>query len=124
MDEVWARAALVGGALAVAGVVVLVQRLRARPSPRTVAQTGLDPGVYLFTSASCSTCAQARQTLQTELGEDRFYEFAWEEGSETFDRLGIDAVPAVLVVESGGGGTIFPGQPDRALRRIDAGFDP
>jgi hypothetical protein len=124
MDEVWARAALVAGALAVAGVVVLVQRLRARPSPKTVGETGLDPGVYLFTSATCSTCAQARQTLQSALGGDRFHEFAWEEGSETFDQLGIDAVPAVLVVEPGGRGTIFPGQPDRALRRIDAGFDP
>jgi hypothetical protein len=91
---------------------------------RTVGETSLDPGVYLFTSATCSTCAQARQTLQTELGGDRFHEFAWEEGSETFDQLGIDAVPAVLVVEPGGRGTIFPGQPDRALRRIDAGFDP
>ena len=124
MDEVWVRVALVAGALAVAGVVVLAQRLRARPSVRTVVETGLAPGVYLFTSATCSSCAQARQTLQTELGEDRFCEFAWEEGSATFDQLGIDAVPAVLVVEPGGGGTVFPGQPDRALRRIDAAFDP
>jgi hypothetical protein len=124
MDEVWARAALVAGALAVAGVVVLVQRLRARPSVRTVGETSLAPGTYLFTSATCAGCAQARQTLRTELGEDRFHEFAWEEGSAPFDELGIDAVPAVLVVDPGGRGTVFPGQPDRALRRIVAGFDP
>lgn len=124
MDEVWARAALVVGALAVAGVVVVVQRLQARPSVRTIRATGLAPGVYLFTSATCAGCVQARQTLQAGLGEDGFGEFAWEEGSGVFDELSIEAVPAVLVVETGGRGTIFPGQPDRALRRIAAGFDP
>ncbi len=122
MDEVWARAGLVAGALAVAGVVVLIQRSRARQTVRRVAATGLEPGVYLFTSTTCSSCIRARETLEAGLGEGRFRELAWEEASQTFEELGVDAVPAVMVVDGRGRGRIYPGQPDRALRRLSSAW--
>ncbi len=120
MDELWARVGLVAGALAVAGVVVLIQRSRATRAVRKVVETGLEPGVYLFTSATCSSCTQARERLEAKLGQDRFRELAWEETSQTFEELGVDAVPAVMVVDDRGRGRIYPGQPDRALRRLSS----
>ena len=121
MDEVWARAGLVAGALAVAGIVVLFQRSRARQTVKRVSATGLEPGVYLFTSTTCSSCLQARETLEARLGEGRFRELNWEEASQTFEELGVDAVPAVMVVDGRGRARLFPGQPDRVLRRLSSG---
>jgi hypothetical protein len=124
MDEVWARAALVAGRSQWLGSwfwfnVSGRDPLRGR-SERPVST----PGSTYSPPPAAPPVLRRGRPFRPSLGEDRFHEFAWEEGSETFDRLGIDAVPAVLVVEPGGSGTIFPGQPDRALRRIDAGFDP
>lgn len=49
------------------------------------------------------------------LGETGFTEYVWEDDPGVFSELGIDAVPAVLVVGEDGRGRLYPGQPDRAL---------
>jgi hypothetical protein len=39
----------------------------------------------------------------------------WEREPEQFEALGIEAVPAVLVVDESGNGRLYPGQPPRTL---------
>ncbi len=90
------------GIVLVAGLVVAIlafalKRRRARPA-RIIAFTGLGPGTYLFTSASCAECSRARVSL------DDFTEISWEEKPEVFNRLGVSAVPSTLVVDSTGAG--------------------
>lgn len=115
MDDVWVRAALVAGALAVAGVVVAAQRWRARRPLRTPGPTGLDPGLYLFSSSDCDTCRQARETLDARIGRDGYVEIEWQDQDDVFTEVGVDAVPTVVIVSTNGRGRIFPGQPGRAL---------
>lgn len=118
MDETWARVVLVSGALLVAGALAVWQRRRATSKPeRSIDAAGFDPGVYFFSSSACASCARARQKLEARLG-DGFVEYNWEQAPGTFADLDVDAVPAVLIVDESGSATLFPGQPDRALRRV------
>jgi len=117
MDEVWARVGVVAAALAVAAVIALWQKTRVRGPIRQVASGDLEPGVYLFSSESCPTCAQARDDLDRALG-DAYFEVRWEEQPEAFSHLGVDAVPAVLIVKTSGQGRLFPGRPDKALAEL------
>ena len=119
MDEVWARLGLIVGALGVAYATTLVLRSRSKGSPRQVEDSGLRIGVYLFTSATCQDCRPARRKLTEQLGEDGFTEMNWEKEPGVFHRLGVSAVPATLIVESDGSGTLFPGQPEKAMNRLD-----
>lgn len=87
-------------ALAVALVILILRRLP-RLRSRTIAAPGLDPGVYLFTSAGCGTCSRARRDLTDR--RVAFTELTWEADPAVFSRLGIDAVPSVVVVGDGRG---------------------
>ena len=116
MDDVWIRAGLVAAALLVVGVVLLVLRWKESAQARRVSVKGLGPGIYLFTSTTCPTCITARERLSERV--DVFEEIVWEEQPGLFTELGVDAVPAVLVVGEGGSGRLFPGQPDRVLREV------
>lgn len=118
MDEIWARAAVVTGALAVAGVVVAIQRWQARRPVRMVGDTGLPSGVYLFTSTECESCLRARDSLDTELGPTGYREIIWNDDADRFDSIGVDAVPTVLVVSQDGRGRLYPGQPDAVLDEL------
>lgn len=118
MSETWARVALVLGALAVAGLVVLFQRWRLRRPVREVESGTLSGGVYFFSSASCPTCAVARRKLEARLGASGYTEYAWEEEPGPFSDLGVDAVPAVAILDDDGRGRLYPGQPGRALARL------
>lgn len=118
MDEFWARAAVVTGALAVAGVVVAIQRWRARRPVRLVGDTGLPPGVYLFTSAECDSCRRARESLDTEMGPTGYRELTWNDDADRFDSIGVDGVPTVLVVSQDGRGRLYRGQPDAVLAEL------
>lgn len=117
MDEVLIRLAIVVGSLVVVGAAVALARWRSK-APRRLSETGLEPGVYLFTSETCPDCAPARETLLSALGSDGFTELRWEDQSEVFKRLGIREVPATLAVETSGDGRLWPGQPDRMLVRV------
>ncbi|HUG32458.1 MAG TPA: hypothetical protein VMM14_06155 [Acidimicrobiia bacterium] len=124
MDELWARVGLVVGALAVAGIAVVAQRARARRPVETITDTGFPRGVYLFSSSSCATCRQARDRLHAALGESGFVELSWEEHPEQFHEVSVEAVPAVLLVGEDGGGRLYHGQPERALRDLEERLDP
>lgn len=118
MDEIWVRLGLVVGVLAVAGCVILIQRARARRPIRTVEVAGKAPGVYFFSSSTCATCEQARDKLDARLGTNGYTEYAWEDDPGPFGDFDVDAVPAVVILEEGGRGRLYPGQPDRALSRL------
>lgn len=118
MDEIWVRLALIGGALAVAGLVTIALRARAKGKPRRMEATGLPPGVYLFTSEACADCGSVRRALGQALGDAGFVERSWEEEPGLFHRLGVDAVPATLVVEPDGSGTLWPGRAEQVLAAL------
>lgn len=115
MDEVWVRIGLVVAALAVAGLIVLIWRRGVRIPEREIEAPNLDPGLYFFSSGSCSTCESARDELIARAGEGGFEEYVWEREPQIFTDLGIDAVPAVLVMKEGGRGRLYPGQVRKAL---------
>jgi hypothetical protein len=118
MDEVWGRLGLVAGALLLAGVTTMILRRGKTGSTRQVPATGLAAGTYLFSSTACPTCRSARDKLVDRVGEAGFEEFVWEQDPGLFSDLGVEAVPAVLVVGDHGSGMLYPGQPDRALRGL------
>lgn len=119
MDEIWARVGLVFGALAVAGAISFLQWRRTRRPVRTVEASDMAAGVYFFSSATCPTCERAREKLNARLGENGYTEFVWENDPGPFANLDVDAVPAVAVLDESGRGRLYPGQPDRALARLD-----
>lgn len=112
MDELWTRIFLIASALLVATMVVAVRRKMASATPRPLPSTGLEAGVYLFTSADCDECALARAKLEDSLGEGGYAEIAWERQPELFADLGVDAVPATMIVVTDGSALLWPGQPD------------
>jgi hypothetical protein len=116
MDDVWLRVVLVSTVFLVVTGIAMFRRRR-RPV-RTIRSLDLAEGVYLFTSEGCETCATAREKLAASLGDREFAEVVWEREPVQFEALGIDAVPAVLVVDVDGHGRLYPGQPHRALRNL------
>lgn len=115
MDEVWARIGLVVAALAIAGLVIAFQRRRQRIPERDLVASQLTPGLHFFASRGCSTCEGAREKIVSTVGENGYVEHVWEEDPGVFSELGVDAVPAVLVVREGGRARLYPGRPDKAL---------
>lgn len=118
MDEVWVRIAVVAGALALAAAIGIWQRDRGRGPVRHLEATGLDPGLYLFSSHACPGCARARERMSSVLGEGGFVEFVWEDQPGVFADIGVSGVPAVLRVGADGVGDLYPGQPRRVLSRV------
>ena len=119
MDEFWLRVGLVAAAFLLVGTIAIWQRARGRRMPiRNVSSADLGPGIYFFSSATCPTCARARDKLDQTLGEEAYIELRWEEEPGPFAEVGVDAVPAVLIVGASGEGRLFPGQPERALSEL------
>lgn len=114
MNDVWLRAALVAGALVIAGLIALISRRRANARVHTVLGTNLDPGIYFFSSATCATCEQARAILDSQLGPKGYEELAWENHPEVFTEHRVEKVPAVMIVDDAGRGRIRFGVPDGA----------
>lgn len=107
--------AVVAGALAVAGVIAVIRHRRASAQVPTVQARGFSPGVYFFSSVACPPCEQTRNTLVAALGTSGYEEFVWEHHPETFTEYGVDQVPAIMIVDDGGLGRIYFGQPDPGL---------
>ncbi len=108
MNEVWLRLAIVVGAVGVSLLVVGLMRRRKAVSA-SLDQGALGPGVYLFTSSTCSDCGGARARLEDMLGGAGYTEIAWEDDPGLFTQLGIDAVPCTVLVGDDGSGLAPPG---------------
>ncbi|MEX2252119.1 MAG: hypothetical protein WD895_08630 [Acidimicrobiia bacterium] len=120
MNEIGERLTWVLGAVVAAIAVILILRqMTGRHRPVAIQQAKLGPGVYLFTSAACPDCESARRVLLGAIGPSGFVEVSWESDPETFRELGVDAVPATLVVSDSHGSTLYPGRPDRALEVLN-----
>ena len=74
--------------------------------------SGMEPGVTIYTSATCDACARARSSLD-ELDVD-FDEVVYEARPEEFERLGITGVPSIVIVAPDGRGWIVRGHPARS----------
>jgi hypothetical protein len=110
MSEVEVRLIAVIGAVGVGMALSLILRRKpARRSPSELKQNRLGPGVYLFTSAACPDCEAVRAVLLERFGPVGFSELSWESDPEIFRELGVDAVPATLVVTATEGSTLYPG---------------
>lgn len=119
MNEFGARLAWVLGAVVIAvGVVLMLRKLSGRRRPVLIRQATLGSGVYLFTSSACADCEAARQMLVGAVGPSGFVELTWESAPGIFTDLGIDAVPATLIVSDERGSALYPGRPDRALESL------
>jgi hypothetical protein len=110
MDDLWIRILVVA-----IGVVVVASfagfRRRAGSGARTLAHTGLTPGVYLLTSRSCGDCETARRLIGEQVGRDGYTEVEWELEPGLFQDLGIGAVPGTLVVDEDGAARWHEGVP-------------
>lgn len=118
MDDIWARVTVVAGTLLMGMLITLVIRVRARRPEVEFEALPLGAGVYFFSSTTCPTCENARTKLNAHLGEEGYTEFVWDEQPRRFVELGVEVVPAVLVVTDSGRARLYPGQPERALARL------
>ena len=117
MDDLAIRLAIV--TVAAVGAFALVRTAGSRETrPRSVETGDLNPGVYLFTSSTCGDCDTARLSLQAALDTHGFDEIRWEDDPETFERLGVGAVPATLVVRPGSS-LLYLGLPEAAIRSLN-----
>lgn len=98
--------AVVAAAIIVAGIALAQRRASAiRRRGRRFPDT--EPGLVLFSSQGCATCAMARSAL--EAAERPFRQVVYETDPDEFTRLGIDRVPAVGHVDPNGDGWIAHG---------------
>lgn len=79
----------------------------------------LDPGIYLFTSASCADCQTARESHIKRFGREGFIEYTWEAEPGIFGTLSIDKVPCSVVVDDARRATLWIGQPDPMIYPVD-----
>lgn len=119
MSEEWLRLGLVAGTVAIALAAILAVRARERRRPMDAGPTDLGPGLYLFSSGACLDCRPARRIIEESLGPGGFTEIRWEDSPETFRDLGIEAVPATVVVSGSGLATVYPGMPHFALKAFN-----
>ena len=123
MDEPLARLGLiVTVGLVAVGVGLLLSR---RPRPRPPRVDGMAPGVVLFASRGCDSCASAESAVRAAVGDD-YRLVVWESDPDTFEHAGVSAVPLVAVVGDHGLEWWAEGSPSsarirRAARRVSAG---
>jgi hypothetical protein len=113
MDDLTVRLLIVGAAVLAVVVAAAVAGRRPR-GRRSIADTGLAAGIYLFTSGGCDQCAEARDRLARIVGGAGYTEVPWESEPATFERLAVRQAPSTLVVAADGSGTWHPGVPGRA----------
>jgi hypothetical protein len=112
MDDLTVRLIVVGSAAALVVIVAVLTGRRPRVR-RSIDDTGLPAGIYLFTSGGCGQCAEARDRLAGVVGESGYTEVPWENEPATFERLGVGQAPSTLVVGPDGSGTWYAGVPNR-----------
>ena len=115
MTEEVGRLVIVLGVVVVALAVAFVQRRGTSIRRVRRAFVGLEPGVYLFSSDSCGTCAVMRKRLQA--AAIRYTEVSAERDAEVFEAQGIRRVPSVARVDSHGTGWLASGMLSEARSR-------
>ncbi len=85
MTDLSVRFAVVTTVILVALAWAALRRRGAAWRRRAVEMPGLGPGVYLFTSETCTSCPAARDSLTEALGSQRFEEISYEERPELFE---------------------------------------
>ncbi len=83
------------------------------------------PGVVVFASRGCDTCASAETAVKAAVG-DEYRVVTWEDDPDTFTSAGVKAVPLVAVIGLGGlawwaEGSPNPGRLRRAAQRVATG---
>jgi hypothetical protein len=119
MSDPAARLLLVVVAVVVALGVAGILRRRAIAPKRVLRNTRLAPGTYFFTASACIDCGPVRSLLDNRLGPDGYVEYTWEADQKTLESLKIDVVPATLVVNEDGSGTLWAGAPDAMFSAVD-----
>jgi glutaredoxin len=110
----------------VVGVVRVIGRWQ-RPTHPSVDLEGFGPrpGVVVFTSTDCDTCAETMRMVDRTGVAIR--EVTWELEPQLFERYAIEAVPLVIVLDAEGRSILFEtGTPDvarlgKALRKAVIG---
>lgn len=119
MSDLSVRTLIVLGVVVTSLLVIAILRRRSGTNARTIKAPGLDPGKYFFSSSACSDCSPSRQKLVARYGTSGFVEYSWESDREILEALRIDQVPATLVVDESGVGTLWPGVPDSMFSGLD-----
>lgn len=110
MEEIWVRLVVAGGIAVVAATAAILARRGRAWRRRTFHPIDLQPGVHLFTSDGCSSCARARSEL--EGAGLPFVEHTHEEESGLLRSNGVSSVPTVAWVPAeGGAGWVAEGVP-------------
>ncbi len=97
------------------GVIVMAAAVSARTRrarPINTTREDLPPGVHLFTSATCATCAEARKVIASVYG-DAFTETRHEDDPQSFGHHGITRVPTAILVSPDNRAVVFEGVPRR-----------
>ncbi len=119
MSDVWLRVGLIAVTFSAAIVTSRVIRRREKTRPIDAGPSSLAPGIYLFSSGNCLDCGPAREAVeQATGGPGGFTEIRWEDSPEAFRDLGIETVPATVLVSDNGLATVYPGRPRYALRTL------
>jgi hypothetical protein len=110
VEEITTRLLTVAGIFAAAfGSAVVLRRGRALRR-RPFRPTNLLPGLHLFSSEACPSCARARSVLE-DSGQT-FFEHRYESGERTLQANSIDRVPTVAwVPDCDGEGWMAEGVP-------------
>lgn len=106
---------MVVAVLAIAGGLALLLRRSRRPAKRRLDDVDLGAGVYFFSSSTCDTCHAARESLYRMVVPGSLTEYMWEESPDMFEMLGVDVVPATLVVTDHRSAVLYPGVPKTLL---------
>lgn len=96
MDDIALRLVVAGGIGVAAVMWALVARSGRSLRRRTFRPIGLDPGLHLFSSETCASCARARSALG-EAGV-AFVEHTFESDNGALEANGIDRVPTIVWV--------------------------
>ena len=117
MEELTIRLLVAAGIFAVAAGWALLLRQGRAVRRRPFRPTDLLPGLHLFSSVACPSCARARSVLE-ESGH-RFVEHTYESGDGLLQANEIDRVPTVAwVPDSDSEGWMAEGVPGaRTLAR-------
>jgi len=113
MNRLLLALVIVALAAVVSNVVGRLRRHDAPTQPRREIPTQLDrsdferPGgswlIAVFTSQTCSTCADVTDKAEVLASEDVVVQtVAFQDRSDLHERYGIDAVPCLVIADSGG----------------------